>query len=197
MLRRGWWRHFVTDVLGTVLGPASSILAWLVWGQQGRSGQLLALALVMTAWGGYVGWAWGRRAVARLRTLRSGAPTLQLDGRGVWVRHPFGPSGGALLHWTDCVAVVVSRPPTRGRTSESYRAYVEFVPAAPDRVEGRAHPRDQRAELLERPADEALMVWLELTGVGRTAADVAAWLRRWRPQLRIIDSTQAHSASTL
>jgi hypothetical protein len=193
-LRRGWWTHFVPEVVALVLAPAGIVGAWAFWLQQGPSWQLVAVASVATAWSAYVTWAWGRRGLRRHRALSSDAPTLHLDGDGVWVRHPFGPSGGARLAWTDCVAAVVSPPPTRGRTAESYRAYVEFVALSPDRVEGTPHPRDQRTELLDRPAEQVLMVWMELASVGRTASDVAAWLRRWRPELRIVDSLDRASS---
>jgi hypothetical protein len=187
-LRRGWWRHFVPELLATVLAPAGMVAAWAVWLRQERSAQLVALALVATGWSAYVTWAWARRGLVRHRRLSTGESTLHLNADGAWVRHPFGPSFGARIGWDDCAAVVVSPVPTRGRTSESYRAYVEFVPVSPDRVEGRAHPRDQRAELLDRPAEQVLTVWMELASVGTTASDVAAWLRRRRPDLRIIDS---------
>ena len=36
---------------------------------------------------------------------------------------------------------------------------------------------------------------VELTGVGCTAGEVADWLRRWRPDLRMVDSR--YSARTL
>ena len=196
-LRRGSWRQFVTEILTLAVVTTSLTLGGLGWAQWRGEREVVVLGALGTAWCLYVAGS----AVTSLRRGRrmfaSRFPTLRLDEMGVGVRHPFGNVDGAFLAWADCAAVVVSPMPTVGRCRQSYRAYVEFVPVAPDRVEGDPRPRDQRCLLLERPADEVRTVWLELAGVGRTAAEVSAWLREQRPSLTVIDSLQRHSARTL
>ena len=188
VLGRGSWRQFVREGASLLWCALATAGAWLSWWQLRHSSGILVIALIVTAWCLYVGRSWVAALRWRRRILTSGEPTLQLDARGIWMRHPFGPSGGAFLHWVDCVAVVVSAMPTAGRTPESYRGYVQFVPASPDRVEGTPHPQDQRTDLVQRPPVEVLTVWMELTGVGHSTADVAGWVRRWRPEVRLLES---------
>ncbi len=200
VLGRGSWRQFVTAALtlAVAVGALGAVVVgWLLWPQREAGPEVLLLAVIYTAWCLYVASSTVRRWRGRRRILASGVPTLRLDHLGVRVRHPFGNLDGAYLAWTDCAAAVVSRPPTAGRTQEAYRAYVEFLPVAPDRIEGHPRPGDQRRVLLERSAEEVRMVWMELTGVGRSATEVAQWLRTHRPSLTVVDSLDRHSARTL
>ena len=195
-LRRGWWRQFVEEAVIALWCLGSIVLPWWAWVGLDRSPELLTIALLLTGWSLYAGRSWARRARSRLRLFRSGIPTLVLDELGVRVRHPFGNLDGAWLAWADCAAVVVSRVPSAGRVPDSYRAYVEFVPTAPDQIEGEPR-RDQRTRVLDREPAAVRMVWLELTGVGRTAEEAIGWIRTQRPATRVVDSLGAHSASTL
>ena len=197
VLGPGSWRQFVVEVLTLVVATGAVVAGWLVWEHLRTYPELLAIAVLNTGWCLYVLGSALRRLRRRRGVLGSGIPTLFLDDLGVRVRHPFGNLDGAYLTWTDCAAAVVSRPPTAGRTTESYRAYVEFVAVAPDRIEGAPRQGDQRRVLLDRPADQVRLVWMELTGVGRRATEVAAWLRAYRPELTVVDSLDRQSASTL
>jgi hypothetical protein len=197
VLRAGAWRQFVTEALTLAAATGALAIGVLAWAGRPAQREVVLLALISTAWCLYVAQGAARRWHSRRRLLASGFPTLHLDDLGARVRHPFGNRDGAFLAWADCAAVVVSRPPTAGRTQESYRAYVEFVPVSPDRIEGVPRASDQRRVLLERPAEEVRLVWMELSGVGRTAVEVAAWLRSRRPTLTVVDSLDRHSASTL
>ena len=197
VLRPGWWRQFSQELVALAWVAVAIPCSWVVWWQWGGPAELLLIAVIITAWSLYAGGSWARRALRRRAVLSSAIPTLVLDDLGIRVRHPFGNLDGAYLTWVDCAAAVVSRAPTAGRTPESYRAYVEFVPVAPDRIEGAPRKGDQRRVLLDRPPDQVRMVWMELTGVGRSSADVAAWLRERRPDLPLVDSTGPHSARTL
>ena len=195
-LRRGWWRQFPQEAVVLTWSIGTIVLSWWGWWRWDRAVELLLVAVLLTAWCVYAGQSWLRRGMQRLGRFRSGIPTLVLDDLGVRVRHPFGNLDGAYLPWAECAAVVVSRPPSAGRVPDSYRAYVEFLPVSPDRVEGPPRSADQRALVLDRTPPEVRMVWLELTGVGRTAAEAAGWIRARRPGLTLVDSL-GHSASTL
>ena len=197
VLRRGWWRQLVQEAVVVAWSVGTVVASWTVWSRWERAVELLVIALLLSGWCLYAGASWVRRGLRRLRLFRSGIPTLVLDDLGARVRHPFGNLDGAYLAWTECAAVVVSRPPSAGRVPDSFRAYVEFVPLAPDRVEGKASRADQRTGILDRSPEEVRMVWLELTGVGRTAAEASEWIRARRPGLTIVDSLGGQSASTL
>ena len=196
MLRKGWWRQVVREAVALAWSVGTIVLAWAAWWTWGRAGELLLVAVLLTGWCVFVAASWLRSARRRLAVMRSGIPTLVMDDLGVRVRHPFGNLDGAHLAWAECAAVVVSRPPTAGRVPDAYRAYVEFVPIAPDRVDGVAR-RDQRTTVLERSPEQVRTIWLELTGVGRGAGEVADWLRAHRPTLRLVDSLARQSARTL
>lgn len=196
VLGSGSWRQFVTEALTLAVATGAIVVGWVAWAGWRARPEVLPLAVINTAWCLYVAGSALTRWRGRRRTLASGFPTLHLDDLGARVRHPFGNLDGAFLAWSDCAAAVVSRTPTAGRTQESYRAYVEFVPVAPDRVEGEPRSSDQRRLLLDRPPHEVRLVWMELTGVGRTATEVAAWLRSHRPTLTVVDSLERHSART-
>ena len=196
VLRRGWWRQFPQEVVVLAWSAGTIVLGWFVWWRWDRAIELFAVALVLTGWSVYAGGSWLQRGLRRLRLFRSGIPTLVLDDLGVRVRHPFGNLDGAHLPWAECAAVVVSRPPSAGRVPDSYRAYVEFVPVAPDRVDGEPRRGDQRTRILDRAPAEVRMVWMELTGVGRTSAEAVEWVRARRPGLTVVDSLGSHSAST-
>ena len=178
VLRRGWWRQFPQEVVVLAWSAGTIVLGWFVWWRWDRAIELFAVALVLTGWSVYAGGSWLRRGLRRLRLFRSGIPTLVLDDLGVRVRHPFGNLDGAHLPWAECAAVVVSRPPSAGRVPDSYRAYVE------------------RTRILDRAPAEVRMVWMELTGVGRTSAEAVEWVRARRPGLTVVDSLGSHSAST-
>lgn len=196
VLRAGWWRQFVQEAVAVAWSAGTVVASWIVWARWERAVELLVIALLLNAWCLYAGASWVRRGLRRLRLFRSGIPTLVLDDLGARVRHPFGNLDGAYLAWTECAAVVVSRPPTAGRVPDSFRAYVELVPLAPDRVEGTPSRADQRTGILDRSPADVRMVWLELTGVGRTAAEAAEWIRARRPGLTVVDSLGGQSART-
>ncbi len=196
VLADGWWRQFVREVVALIWSSATIAASWVVWWRWDRATELLVVALLLSGWCVYVAASWLRSLRRRLAVMRSGIPTLVMDDLGVRVRHPFGNLDGAYLAWTDCVAVVVSRPPTAGRVPDAFRAYVEFVPVAPDRVDGVPRP-DQRTVVLERPPVDVRTTWLELAGVGRPAGEVVAWIRQHRPYLKVVDSLARQSASTL
>lgn len=196
VLRRGWWRQLVQEAVVVAWSAGAIVAGWAIWWQWDRPMELLVVAVLLSAYCLYAAASWARRGLRRLRVLRSGIATLVLDDLGARVRHPFGNLDGAYLAWAECAAVVVSRPPSAGRVPESYRAYVELVPLAPDRVEGAPSRADQRVTVLDRTPEEVRMVWLELTGVGRTAADAADWIRARRPGLTVVDSLGPQSART-
>jgi hypothetical protein len=196
VLRRGWWRQFPQEVVVMVWSAGTLAASWTVWWRWERAVELLVIAVLLSAWCGYAGASWARRGLRRLRLFRSGIPTLVLDDLGARVRHPFGNLDGAYLPWAECAAVVVSRPPSAGRVPDSYRAYVELLPLAPDRIEGAPSRADQRVWILDRSPEDVRMVWLELTGVGRTAAEAADWIRARRPGLTVMDSPGGQSART-
>jgi hypothetical protein len=196
VLRRSWWRQFPQEVVVMVWSAGTLAASWTVWWRWERAVELLVIAVLLSAWCGYAGASWARRGLRRLRLFRSGIPTLVLDDLGARVRHPFGNLDGAYLPWAECAAVVVSRPPSAGRVPDSYRAYVELLPLAPDRIEGAPSRADQRVWILDRSPEDVRMVWLELTGVGRTATEAADWIRARRPGLTVVDSLGAQSART-
>lgn len=195
-LRRGWWRQFAQEAVVVAWSAGAVVASWTVWWRWDRAEELLVIAVLLSAWCLYAGASWVRRGLRRLRLFRSGIPTLVLDDLGARVRHPFGNLDGAYLAWAECAAVVVSRPPSAGRVPDSYRAYVELVPIAPDRVEGAPARADQRVTILDRSPVDVRMVWLELTGVGRTATEATEWIRARRPGLTVVDSLGGQSAST-
>jgi hypothetical protein len=195
-LHRGWWRQFAQEAVVVAWSAGTIVASWTVWWRWDRAVELLVIAVLLTAWCLYAGASWVRRGLRRLRLFRSGIPTLVLDDLGARVRHPFGNLDGAYLAWAECAAVVVSRPPSAGRVPDSYRAYVELVPVAPDRVEGAPSRADQRVTILDRSPADVRMVWLELTGVGRTATEATEWIRARRPGLTVVDSLVGQSAST-
>jgi hypothetical protein len=195
-LRRGWWRQFPQEAVAVAWSLGTAGASWTVWWRWDRAVELLVIAALLSGWCLYAGASWVRRGLRRLRLFRSGIPTLVLDDLGARVRHPFGNLDGAYLAWAECAAVVVSRPPSAGRVPDSFRAYVELVPLAPDRVEGAPSRTDQRTAILDRSPEEVRMVWLELTGVGRTAAEAAEWIRARRPGLTVVDSLGRQSART-
>lgn len=196
VLRRGWWRQFPQEVVVMVWSAGTLAASWTVWWRWDREVELLVTAVLLSAWCGYAGASWPRRGLRRLRLFRSGIATLVLDDLGARVRHPFGNLDGAYLPWAECAALVVSRPPSAGRVPDSYRAYVELLPHAPDRVEGAPSRADQRVGILDRSPEDVRMVWLELTGVGRTATEAADWIRARRPGLTVVDSLGGQSART-
>jgi hypothetical protein len=195
-LRRGWWRQFAREAVVGAWSAGTLVASWTAWWRWDRAVELLVIAVLLSGWCLYAGASWGRRGLRRLRLFRSGIATLVLDDLGARVRHPFGNLDGAYLAWAECAAVVVSRPPSAGRVPDSYRAYVELLPLAPDRVEGAPSRTDQRTGILDRSPEEVRMVWLELTGVGRTATEAADWIRARRPGLTVVDSLDGQSAST-
>ncbi len=68
-------------------------------------------------------------------------------------------------------------------------AYLPWTEGAPSRT-------DQRVGILDRSPEDVRMVWLELTGVGRTATEAADWIRARRPGLTVVDSLGGQSART-
>ncbi|RYB91754.1 hypothetical protein EUA93_16555 [Nocardioides oleivorans] len=192
----GFWRQFVKEVVFLAMIAVSVVGIWVFCLVQ-SDGQVLLVALVYSAASVWAGRSWLTSMRTRRTVLSSGIPTLQLDDLGARVRHPYGNLDGAFLAWTDCAAVVVSRLPTAGRTPDTHRAYVELVPVSPDRVQGASREKDQRTTLLDRSATEVRTVWIEYAGVGRTAREVADWLRAHRPGLTVVDSLDRHSARTL
>lgn len=198
VLGPGSWRQLTAQLVGIVWSVGAAIGVWLGWWVLRDEGAALLVALIVTAWCAYCLWSYVGSLRRSLAMLRSRFPTLVLDDLGVRVRHPLGDLHGAYLAWVDCVAVVASRPPTKGYGSLSYAAYVEFVPVSPDRVESGEPRTDDRTQVLARSAAEVRTVWMEITGVGLRAEDVVAWIRTRRPDQRVLGSLAkaAHSAST-
>ena len=112
--------------------------------------------------------------------------------RGWWRQFP---QEVVVMAWS-AGTLAASWTVSAGRVPDSYRAYVELLPLAPDRVEGAPSRADQRVGILDRSPEDVRMVWLELTGVGRTAAEAADWIRARRPGLTVVDSLGGQSART-
>ncbi|HXH78165.1 hypothetical protein [Nocardioides sp.] len=156
---------------------------------------LLVIGAILVGWSGWGLWRLVPHARTRHQMLSLGLPTLQLDEVGVRVRDVTMNLDGASLPWADCAAVVVSAAPRRTEWPVQPVRYVQFLPVAEDRVETHREVwrSDVRAEILEVPAAEGLLTWLELPGSSPDAHDVAAWLRAHQPQLRLVGA--GHSVS--